>query len=322
MAHELTQRSNGFIEFAAAGDRNAVWHRLGQYLTYDASIETWKQEAGMEWEIKSSPLMYSGLNGQPIVDESMRVLYRSDSEHRLGIVSKDYKVVQPGEVLEFFRDLTEANNMKLSAAGTLFGGTKFWATAEIGKEAYISSGDRIDGYLLLMSSADGTSSTIAKLTSTRVVCNNTLQIALNGKSRSAVKITHAKQFDPKSVKIDMGLIDTAWDGFIENIRTLANKTMSDDSARDFFARIITPEEKTVDLELLKTQRHVDAMMHFFKNGAGADMTYGTRWGALNAVTELFTHGNGKRDSSHQFMSSETGTNSSIKMNAMECLLAM
>lgn len=319
--HQLTQRSNGFIEFAATGARNQVWHGLGQYLDESSGIDVWKTEAGMDWMINSSPLMYAAGDSQ-IVDDSMKVLYRSDSTARLGIVSKDYKVVQPGEVLEFFRDLTESNQMKLSAAGTLFGGTKFWATAEIGKEAFISNGDKIEGYLLLMSSADGTSSTIAKLTSTRVVCNNTLQIALNGKARSAVKITHAKQFDPKAVKIDMGLIDEAWDGFITNIKTLATKSMDDFAARDFFARIITPDNENVDMELLKTQRHVDAMMHFFKNGAGADMTYGTRWGALNAVTELFTHGNGRRDASHQFMSSETGTNAAIKMNAMQRLVAM
>lgn len=319
--HHLTQRSNGFVEFAAAGDRQAVWHKLGQYLEDGASIETWKQQAGMDWMINSSPLMYNG-KADIIVDDRMQILHRSDDESRLGIVSKDYKVVQPGEVLEFFRDLTEANQMKLSAAGTLFGGAKFWATAEIGKDAFITNGDKISGFLLLMSSADGSSSTVAKLTSTRVVCNNTLQIALNSKSRNAIKITHSKKFDPKQVKIDMGLIDVAWDSFVTNLKTLANKSMTDDAAQNFFAKLITPDNAAVDMELLRTQRHVDAMMHFYKNGAGAEMSYGTRWGALNAVTELYTHGNGKRDASHQFATSEVGTNSQIKMTALDKLLAM
>ena len=322
MAHELTQRANGFIEFAATGPRQAVWHHLGQYLEENASIETWKKQAGMDWDINSSPLMYNG-KADIIVNDSKQILHRSDSEELLGIVSKDYKVVQPGQVLEFFRDLTEANQMKLSAAGTLFGGKRFWATAEINKSAEISSGDRIDGYLLLMSSADGTTSTTAKLTSTRVVCANTLQIAMSEKSRNAIKITHARDFDPKQVKIDLGLVDVAWDNFIGNLKTLASKKISDDAAQEFFAKLITPANTAVNMELLKTQRHVDAMMHFYKNGAGAEMTYGTRWGALNAVTELFTHGNGKRrNESAQFESSENGANSKIKMDAMHSLLQM
>lgn len=321
MAHQLTSRKNGFIEFAAAGPRSAVWHGLGQYLDQGATIETWKEQAGMDWKINSSPLMYQG-SANIMTDESVQILHRSDSDDRLGIVSKDYKIVQPGEVLEFFRDLTEQNKMQLSAAGTLFGGKRFWATAEMGKEAEIVQGDKINGYLLLVSSADGSTATTAKLCSTRVVCNNTLQIALSEKSKNAVRVTHSKIFDPTSVKIDMGLIDLAWESFIGDLRNLANKKMDDDAARDFFAKLITPADQSVNFELMRTQRHVDALMHFFKNGSGAEMSYGTRWGALNAATEMWTHGKGKRDASKQFDDSEMGWASNMKMTTKDALLAM
>lgn len=321
MAHELTVRENSFVEFAFTGDRTNIWHGLGNQLQENSTIETWQEQAGMDWTINSSPLMFTG-NDDVIVDDSRRVLFRSDTEKMMSVVSKDYKIVQPKEVLEFFRDLTEANQMKLSAAGTLFGGAKFWATAELNREIEITNGDKVSGYLLLMSSCDSSTATTAKFTSVRAVCKNTLQIALNSKSRNAIKITHSKKFDPKQVKIDMGLIDVAWDSFVTNLKTLANKSMTDDAAQNFFAKLITPDNAAVDMELLRTQRHVDAMMHFYKNGAGAEMSYGTRWGALNAVTELYTHGNGKRDASHQFATSEVGTNSQIKMTALDKLLAM
>jgi phage/plasmid-like protein (TIGR03299 family) len=321
MAHELTQRKNGFIEFAALGERKNVWHKLGQYLEEGASIETWKEQAGMEWMVNSSPLMYSG-KADIIVDDSKQILHRSDTEELLGIVSKDYKIVHPGEVLEFFRDLTEQNQMKLSAAGTLFGGKRFWATAEMGKSAHIVDGDRIDGFLLLTSSADGSASTTAKFVSTRVVCNNTLQIAMNEKARNAIKITHASTFDPKEVKIDLGLLDVAWDSFIGNLKTLASKKVSDDLAQQFFAKLITPDNSAIDMELLKTQRHVDALMHFYRSGAGAEFSYGTQYGLLNAATELWTHGTGKTDASKQFESSEFKDGSKMKTLAMNRLLAL
>ncbi|HET8688205.1 MAG TPA: DUF932 domain-containing protein [Methanosarcina sp.] len=320
MAHALTQRSNGFIEFAATGPREAVWHRLGQYLEEGASIETWTEQAGMDWTIDRSPVMYHGKAGI-VVNENQHVLHRSDTEELLGIVSKDYKVVQPQQVLEFFRDLTEIHGMKLSAAGTLHGGKKYWATADVGKSAQIVDGDKIDGQLLLVSSADGTMSTVATFTSTRTVCQNTLRVALAG-AKNAVKVTHAADFDAKKVKINLGLLDTAWDNFIGNLRTMASIKITDDKAEEFFAKLITPENSSVDMELLKTQRHVDAMMHFFKNGAGAEMHYGSLWGVQNAVTEALTHGTGKRNASAQFDRSEFGADAKMKSLAYDRLVAM
>lgn len=319
MAHELTQRKNGFIEFASLKSiRDQVWHKLGNYLEEGASIDTWKEQAGMDWNIERSPVMFHGKAGINI-DETQHVLHRSDSEEVLGIVSKDYKVVHPGQVLEFFRDLTELHGMKLEAAGTLYGGKKYWATANVGKSAQIVDGDTVNGQLLLVSSADGTMSTCGTFTSTRTVCMNTLRIALQG-AKNVVKVTHASAFDPKKVKIDLGLLDTAWETFISNMRLLTTKKTTDDAARDFFAKLITPADSLVDMELLRTQRHVDAMMHFYKNGAGAEFAPGTHYQTLQAVTEFYTHGNGKRDASAQFNNSELGTDANMKTLALNRLL--
>lgn len=317
----LTQRKNGFIEFAARESiRHHIWHKVGNYLPEGENIESWKNAAGMEWSIERSPVMYHGKAGINI-DESQHVIYRSDTEEVLGIVSKDYKVVQPGQVLEFFRDLTELHGMKLDAAGTLYNGRKYWATADVGKSAQIVDGDIINGQLLLVSSADGTMSTVSMFSSTRVCCKNTLRIALAG-AKNAIKVTHAAEFDAKKVKIDMGLLDEAWEGFIGNLRKMASVKVSDDKAQEFFAKLITPENSAVDLELLKTQRHVDAMMHFFKNGAGAEVHYGSVYGLLNSVTEGYTHGTGKRNASSQFDRSEFGVDAKMKMDAYSQLVAM
>ena len=321
MAHQLTQRKNGFIEFAATGPRTEVWHGLGQYLEEGASIDVWKEQAGMDWQIERTPVMFD-VNGQTIQDDTRHVLYRNDNQAVLGVMSKDYRIVQPGEVLEFFRDLTEDNKMHLSAAGTLFNGSRYWATAKTNHSAEIVAGDKIDGYLLLVSSADGTLSTFARFTSTRVVCNNTLQVALNGKTNNAVKVTHAANFDAKKVKIDLGLLDEAWDGFIGNLRKMAETSVTDDQAEKFFLKLITPKDSAIDMELLKTQRHLDAMMHFYKNGSGAEYSNGTAWGLLNSVTEMATHGTDRRDRSAQFIRSELGQDNIMKNNAYSTLLEM
>lgn len=321
MAHQLSQRANGFVEFAAAGPREAVWHQLGQYLDDNAPLETWKEQAGMDWDVVASPVMFTA-NGQVLTDSTKNVLYRSDSLAPLGVVSAEYKIVQPDEVLEFFRDLTTLHGMKLSAAGCLYGGRRFWAIADVGKSALVSENDRINGYLLLVTSADGTLATQAKLTSTRVVCNNTLTVAMGQNTKNIIRVTHARKFNAEEVKIDLGLVDKSWDQFINNIRALSEVKTSDSYAEEFFARLATPDDKPVNMDLLNTQRQVEAMMHFYKRGAGADMTYGNAWGMLNAVTELHTHGNGKRDSSRQFENAYLGASDNIKTKAMNRLLEL
>src|SRR3546814_20756798 len=107
-----------------------------------------------------------------------KVLYRSDTKAPLAVVSKRFQVVQPGEILEFYRDLTEVGGFELETAGVLRGGRKFWALARTGQSVSLKGRDRVDGYLLLATACDGTLATTAQFTSVRVVCNNTLSIAL------------------------------------------------------------------------------------------------------------------------------------------------
>lgn len=323
MAHEITTRKNGFIEFAAVGSRKEVWHGLGQYVTQEElnDIETAKKVTGMDWEIFTSPVMYQAFDAQKMgmstkIDSTRNVLFRSDNHEVLSVMSADYKIVQPGEVLEFFRDLVSQHGLNLSAAGTLFGGKKYWATAELGKAAQVVDGDHIGGYLLLTTSADGTMATTAKVTSVRTVCNNTLQFALAGNGR-VLKCSHNKTFDPKQFKIDLGLIDEGWDSFIGNLRTLADQKVTDGDAQAFFRKLIgiTGAEVTMG-----EQRQLDALNYFYDNGSGAEFAKGTKWNLLNAVTEMHTHQTARIDSNHRFNNSEFGKNAAEKVKAYEMLI--
>lgn len=322
MAHALTYRKNGYVEFAALGERNAVWHGLGQYITEEDAkdIGLIQKQAGMDWSIAESAVQFQTAQGC-MQDNSKKVLYRDDSLDVLSVVSSEYHVVQPKEVIEFFKEFITLNQMKFSAAGTLFGGKRFWCTAEIGKDAFIVDGDKVQGFLLLMTSADGTLSTQAKFTSTRVVCNNTLQIAL-AESGKRIRQTHSSVFDEKKMKLDMGLIDQSWDNFIGNLKLLANTKVVDAQADAFFKKLVGCAADNAVPMNMGQQRKYDALHYFYQSGAGAEMSHGTAWGILNAVTEMETHGTGRGDKSHQFNKSELGTGASVKMQAMQDLLAL
>lgn len=328
MSHELTERENGKVEMAFTGPRDAIWHGLGQQLEEDASLETWKVQAGMDWQVLQSPLTYSstttsetGAKVENHIFPDRQVLFRSDNKEPLGIVSEDFKIVQPEQVIEFFRDLVENHGFKLSTAGTLFGGKRFWALADVGKSEHVTDSDRIDGHLLLTTAVDGTMSTQARFTSTRVVCNNTLTIAMQGSSsRPVIRVTHKREFDPDAVKIDLGLLDKGWVEFMKNMRALASKKMSARQTREFFEEQLFDPHRSAHDQTWGVTREVTRLVDLALGGSGSDAYRGTAYGALCAVTEHYTHGTGKRDASRQFWDAYVGNGESKKQEMYRELL--
>ncbi len=322
MAHEITEREDGFFEFGYRG--KPAWHGLGQELEDGADIDTWRIQAGLDWSVEKGNVLYTdAVDNQVHHFPNKRVLFRSDNKKPLSIVSAGFKIVQPGEVLEFFRDLVEHNGMKLSAAGSLFGGTRFWATAEVGEFFEVTPGDKVDSHLLLTTSVDGTLATVAKLTSTRVVCNNTLNISLNDNSNNVIRRTHKMDWDPTAIKLDMGLISESWNNFIEDVNKLSTFEMTDSIVHKFFQSEFFDPKLTANDQTWGTTKRVNDLMNLYHNGPGADMSNGTGWGALNAVTNLFTHGNGrKRNQSNMFWDSYHGGAANTKDKVFNHLLQL
>lgn len=290
MAHEL-DFSNDRVNMAFTGNRNQIWHGLGNELTPGSSIEVWKKEAGMDWEVKESEVIY--FKGDQVSKfPKKKVLYRSDNGTPLSIVGSDFKIVHPEEVLEFFRDLTEDHGMVLSTAGCLFGGQRFWALAETNIEKEIFSEDNIKGFLLFMTSVDGMLSSTAKFVSTRVVCNNTLTVALSENSRknSIIKKSHKTEWDSKKVKIDLGILNSSWINFTEKLEKLANHKMDDKEVRDFYKKTFYDPKEDEQNQGWGSLKKVNELMDLYSFGKGAEFHYGTAYGALNAVTDMFSHG--------------------------------
>lgn len=324
MAHEITH-ANGKDEVAFSGARSAIWHGLGQEMDDNASFEDWKVNAGLDWEVHESTVDYNVVNENSVVERKSipdkRVLFRSDTKDSLGIVSNDFKIVQPDQVIEFFRDLVELHGFKLSTAGTLFGGRRFWALADVGKSDNVVAGDKIDGHLLLTTAVDGTMSTQARFTSTRVVCNNTLTIALQGNSsRPVVRVTHKRDFDPSLVKIDLKLLDKGWVDFMASMKKLSNTKMSARQTREFFEEQMFDSDRNASEQTWGVVREVSRLTDLALGGSGSGYSKGTAYGALCAVTEHFTHGTGKRDPSRQFWDSYVGNGDNKKQDMLRELL--
>lgn len=315
MAHDLVANAAGVIPMAFTGPRSAIWHGLGQALSDNMPLDTWIVEAGMNWELQSSPCEYLTTDGSRQVFPDKVVLRRSDTQDAISVVTDKFRIVQPKDVMEFFRDLTEIHGMKLSTAGVLSGGKRFWALADLGKEAEITPGDAIRGQLLLTTSTDGQSSTTAKFVGTRVVCANTLDIAMRGNGKM-VRVTHKRDFNAKDVKIDLGLIDKSWDTYIDKIKALSAKKMDDVALGAFVRGLFYDPAKDPAEQGWSIDRQVDRVIALAKAGSGSDMSKGTRWGALCGVTEALTHQAGtRRGLETQFVDAYLGVQAQQKVNA-------
>lgn len=317
MSHELTTRTDGTVEFAYLRSDGTPWHGLGQAMNDDATIDQWRIAAGMDWRIHRGIVRYNvDRDGTQLDMPEQHVLFRSDTKAPLGVVSDRYKVVQPGDVLEFFRELVQVGGLDLSAAGTIYGGKRFWATAKLGSMA-LSNRDEVGGYLLLSTSADGSLATEARRTTVRVVCKNTLAMAIS-EAPEAVKITHRSAFDSVAVQDFMGLNAVAWNAFRQAAEDLANRAIHEEEAGDVVAKLFGGGD------LVRKQAGYSKVMALF-NGAGMgarmDGVFGTRWGLLNAVTEYADHHIRAHSDENRFVSAQWGQGAKLKREAFQTLMA-
>lgn len=260
------------------------WHGLGNALTPNQPIEVWAEQAGMNWRIESSDVSYyaqHAAGGQLIMPFSdNKVLYRSDTLEPLSVVSQRYQEVQPSEILEFYRDLTEQADFELETAGVLKGGRKFWALAKTGQSTALKGKDVSNGYILLATACDGTLATTAQFTSIRVVCNNTLAISLADKSGSVVKVPHSTVFDAQKVKNQLGISISQWNEHMYQMKQLTERRVTQAEATNYLNRLFNDVDDTLIMfpTNKKTQKAVpnakamnQILSKFNGQGRGSDL---------------------------------------------------
>ena len=344
MAHQLEQMA--YVS-------ETPWHGLGNQLTPNQPIEVWAEQAGMNWRIESSDVSYMAKNerGQSIIMpyEEQRVLYRSDTHAPLSVVSQRYQEVQPREILEFYRDLTEQSGFELETAGVLKGGKKFWALARTGQSHVLRGGDVSNGYILLATACDGTLATTAQFTDIRVVCNNTLAIALKGANANAglVKVPHSTKFDANVVKNQLGISVQVWQEHMYEMKQLSERKVSQTEAAAYFDAVFNNTSLSIaeqDDNLIKFYRNVadqskaqasnktepngramsKVMEMFNGQGRGADLSSakGTAYGLLCAMTEFVDHERRAMSSDHRLDSAWFGAGASLKQRSLEQALGL
>jgi len=317
----MIDETAGFPAIAYVGD--TPWHGLGQKLTPDADIITWTKSAGLDWNAERTPVEYT-LPGDDIPQfmDSRHVLYRSDTKAALSIVSDSYKLVQPAQIMDFFRELTEQSDATMETAGSLHSGRVIWALARVGENLAIKD-DLVAPYILLSTSYDQTSPTIAKLVATRVVCNNTIQVAMREGGDRQVRIPHSTDFRTTDIRAGLDISLSEFEAFRQKALKLADKPFTQSDMDKYLITLLQPTEGEVDGDVIRKSKAYGKIIDLFNGGqlgAEQDASKGTAWGALNSVTQFIDHVKGNNQS-NRLSEAWFGGGMNLKTRALELLAA-
>ena len=323
MAHQIDTTSRNTASYAST---QREWHGLGQLMPIGASVEEWQRQAGMDYQIKRGRVRYATelvgadtrVSDLHVIDDKV-VLFRSDTGAALGLVSDSYKVVQPAEVLELFREWAAAGGVTIESAGVLFGGKRYFATAKLSETMCIDgTQDKMVLYALFSTSADGSLASEVRLVTIRVVCNNTLSIALG--TAAAYRVTHRSVFSIDTAKSVIEAANQEFGSFMTMARDLAKIKMERDVAEGMTVKLLMKASE----EVARESAAFDKIMSLF-NGAGKgsnfETAHDTAWGWLNAVTEYADHHVRARTDENRKASALWGPGDALKQKALSLVTA-
>lgn len=331
MTHELSIQ-NGKVEMAYFIGDEVPWHGLGTVLPIDATLDQWA-EAAMPFHIDRSRVRYlpAADSTEMLIDDSHHVLFRRDTKAVLGLVSDKFKIVQPRAALEAMADIAGSIGFHICTAGSLKGGRKLWVQAESTLTDNVLGNDVIKGRLLIATACDGSMKTHVKDVCTRVVCNNTVSMAMAERGRNEVRISHRTTFDVADIKARLGIVENNFVQFIKMARELAKCQVSPDVVDRFIMQLLAApavnlddDDKADTVRASQGYRKIEALFNGQAKGSELTGVKGTAWGLLNSVTEYIDHhrGNSATTSDNRMDYSWFGAGDALKSAALSSVMAM
>jgi phage/plasmid-like protein (TIGR03299 family) len=275
------------------------WHGLGRIVEGYPTSRQALQLAGLDFEVKKLPNIHRLADGTETVSENSFFTYRVDNGAILGDkVGTDYKIVQNVNAFEFFDSIVGGDGIMYETAGALGKGERIFITAKL--PGYISVGDKdeIEKYIFLTTAHDGSSSISAAFTPVRIVCQNTLSMALNNCS-NVVKIRHTENAEQnlKEAHKIMGISNKLSQQLDGIFNQWAKVRITDKQVLQLMQQAMSPSKEVLD-NIRKGA--TDSLSTVFKNICDnafmyamtsptqqTETTKGTLFGAYNAVTGYF-----------------------------------
>lgn len=286
------------------------WHGLGKEVPADLSPEQMLKTADLDWTVDKVPA-FIDVNGTKTFT-GRHALVRSTDSTILDVVTDDWNPVQNHEAFEFFNDFVHSGDMEMHTAGSIKNGQVVWALAKIKDGFELFNGDEVKGYLLFTNPHKFGQSIDIRFTPIRVVCNNTLTLALDQKVSNSYKCNHRKLFNGDVAKEMLGIAKDKLQMYKDMAQFLGSKRYSEDKVKEYFASIFP----TLSKEDGKVSRNAIQAMDVLVKQPGAKFAEGSWWQPFNAVTFMTDHLLGRTNET-RIQSAWFGPNKSLKLKALE-----
>lgn len=284
---------------SAAFARQDAWHRLGETLDHNFTAEEAMEAAHLGgWNIRKAPLKidvsddleareielpryYGVVRDNPIVQGQIDAL---------GVVGSAYQPIQNEEHASFLNALVDESGSHFETAGALDGGRRVFITMRMPDHILVGGVDRVDQYIAAINSHDGTSSFICMVTPVRIVCENTLNAALDGFS-PRIRIRHTRGYREALTEARKTL-DVSFK-YLDKFQEEADRMINTELSNNEFLKIIEQEfgvsEDAPKAVATRAQNKLDKMVELFTQAGTQEGMRNTAWAGFNAVTEWADH---------------------------------
>lgn len=282
MAHEIDCTTGSSAVFVTG---EPAWHRLGTVIETAATSAEAIRLARLDWHVDQWPLSAQGTNGMALPCHGHFANVRTDTNAVLGVVGRQYRVFQNTEAFDFMDALVGQRLAMYESAGSLKGGRRVWMLARLPGEYRIGRDDVVEPYILLTNAHDGTQALRMLPTTVRVVCQNTLNLALKNQTGS-LSIVHTASLDARieDARRKLGIIAQRMNHFGQEAEALARRKLTALELAEYFDSVLPTRSRR---NLGKILDHVFAN---FDNASNAlPGIKHSAWAAYNAVSEWADH---------------------------------
>lgn len=273
--------------------RETPWHGLGVRVMEAPRSKEALIAAGLNWKVVQEDIF----TDSGVKVSGFKANIRETDEKVLGVVTDRYRVIQNDEAFAFTDELL-GQGVRYETAGSIQDGKKVWLLAHLPHE-YIIAGEKISPYLVFYNTHDGSGAIKVAITPIRVVCNNTLNLALNTAKRAWSAIhTGDIMYKMEDAKNTLFMAEKYMEELGKEFENLRKKKLSDKQVIDYIELLIPADDKATAQQKKNTQRLQEDMKIRYFDAPDLKEVGKNAYRFINAVSDFATHSEPLRKSSN------------------------
>lgn len=263
--------------------KQTPWHGLGTRVEEAKTSQDALKLAGLDWKVYPQPIYLA--DGTEIPNQKANV--RDKDNTVLGIVKDRYQIVQNDEAFSF-TDLLLGEGVTYETAGSLSDGKRVWMLAKMPERKVL--GDKVEPYLVFSNSHDGLGAVKVALTPIRVVCQNTLTLALSSANRVwSTKHTGNIANKLEDARLTLELASMYLDNMDEEADRLSQITVFEPEFANFVTTMFPTNKNMSDRQISNIEKQRNGLKNIYNNVDNLQKFYNTAWGVVNAVADFAPH---------------------------------